>query len=312
MSYIQALRLPQALVDMGYQLAIYRGDLEHADAPGNKWHKLKYNIAQAQAQGAQVIASFGGPFSNHLHALGALCPAYGMQAIAVVRGELQPQLTPTLQDFVRQGGLLWPSSRIDYRAGMESLVRQEIETLYGECYWVPEGGSNQAGVLGCYDWAQSIAQRGGSEFDNWVVSAGTGATAAGLLASPYSPSLSVIPALKGGEGLRADIIAWAEEIALMQGGASGLQAHASSFQAYKFRLYADYHGGGYAKFSPELKAFLQAFALLNPNVRLDPVYTAKAVFGLMQEMQAQRWPHKTNLMIHTGGLQGWRGYSGYC
>ncbi|WP_175404917.1 hypothetical protein [Marinomonas sp. FW-1] len=75
-----------------YELDIYRGDLEHPNAPGNKWHKLQHHIEAAKKQNASVIATFGGPFSNHLHAFGATLKDLPFRAVAVVRGELQPNL----------------------------------------------------------------------------------------------------------------------------------------------------------------------------------------------------------------------------
>lgn len=274
---------------------IYRGDREHPNAPGNKWHKLRHNLTAAQISGARYLASFGGPYSNHLHALGQSAAEAGLIPVAVVRGELHPELTPTLKDFAESGGLLWPSRRIDYRLGMASEVRQQIDKVLESVYWVPEGGSNDAGVLGCFHWADEIAATAGNQFDCWVVSAGTGATAAGLLANPNCPALVVIPAIKGGEGLRQRIVSLARKLT-------------PNLSEDKLRLLPQYHQGGYARFSPELHAFLSDFSQYNKKTVLDPVYTGKAMFGLLNEVAMGEWPYATSLLIHSGGIQGWRGY----
>ncbi|MFT2111363.1 1-aminocyclopropane-1-carboxylate deaminase/D-cysteine desulfhydrase [Marinomonas sp. 2405UD68-3] len=295
MSLFQTIILPKALSDAGYQLTIYRGDLEHQGAPGNKWHKLKYNIEKAQSLNAKCIASFGGPFSNHLHALGNICSAYDMQAVAVVRGELQPSLTPTLKDFVSQGGLLWPSSRSDYRKEMESNVRQDIDCFIDGCYWIPEGGSNSLGVQGCLNWSKTIYEEGGYAFPRWVISAGTGTTSAGFLANQSISHLCVIPAIKGGEGLEEGIVRDAKKVE-------------QATESDRLTMKTHYHCGGYAKLPNTLRVFLDEFSLLNPSIQLDPVYTVKVLFGIVMEMSNSDWPLEKTLLIHTGGIQGWRGY----
>lgn len=279
-------------------ISIYRGDLEHSAAPGNKWHKLKYNIERAKQQGSEHIVSFGGPYSNHLHALANIAHTFSLQAVAIVRGELHPDLTPTLRDFVDQGGLLWPSQRKDYKCGEASAVAQQIADYFPNAYWVPEGGSNEFGVAGCYDWADSILKQIRAEnkhFDLWALSAGTGATCAGFLAHPSTPELFVFPALKNGPELLPKI----QDYALQ---------HRADSQLEKLSIIGDYHHGGYAKLPPELQEYIQQFHQLNPHIQLDPVYTAKVVYGVEQEIIKGRWHNKKILIIHTGGLQGWSGF----
>lgn len=292
----------QILIDRNISVSIYRGDQEHQAAPGNKWHKLKFNLEAAKKQGAKYIISFGGPFSNHLHALGNVARDLDITAIAIVRGELQPKLTQTLSDFVNTGGILWPSRRTDYKAGMASELVTQLNALYPDAYWVPEGGSNALGVKGCCDWACDIEKEsrelGG--FDTWVLSAGTGATSAGLLAYGAKqqgelPNILVFPALKGGEELLDDIQSMA-------------QAENPQVNLERLSINGEYHHGGYAKLPKVLQDYIEVIHNLNPNLKLDPVYTAKVVYGIEQEILKGKLDHKNLLLIHTGGLQGWCGY----
>lgn len=300
---------PHVLREKNISVSIYRGDLEHHDAPGNKWHKLRFNLEAAAAQGATHIISFGGPYSNHLHALGNVAKAHGVIPVAIVRGELHPKLTKTLRDFVNLGGVLWPSRRIDYKLGMDSDFVAYLKTCYPDAYWVPEGGSNALGVKGCFFWAHDIAEQaqtmGG--FDTWVLSAGTGATSAGLLAYDGSqqesssssqlkaPNIMVFPALKGGEGLLPDI----QRLALFQNPTTDIK---------RLSIVGDYHHGGYAKLPKLLDEYIDQVEALNPYLALDPVYTAKVVYGLEQEIRKGNVNNQKLLLIHTGGLQGWCGY----
>jgi 1-aminocyclopropane-1-carboxylate deaminase len=70
------LRLPSPLDELpdgrltraGVRLYLKRDDLISPEIPGNKWRKLKYNLAAARAQGHQVLLTFGGAYSNHIRA----------------------------------------------------------------------------------------------------------------------------------------------------------------------------------------------------------------------------------------------------
>lgn len=296
-----------------YVLDVYRGDLEHDDAPGNKWHKLQYHLAEAKKRKAKVVATFGGPFSNHLHAFGNTLEHLPFKAVAVIRGELHPILTPTLRDMALRGVELWPTSRSDYRLGQLSWVANEINRNNEKVYWIPEGGGGLLGVLGCRDWAENIARFAG-QYDAWVISSGTGTTAAGFLACHDTPKLHVFSALKGSQTQCQEIHSQALN-ALLTNRGSGLDNSGLNNKAIAERLtdklhfHSDSHEGGYAKSSPALKEFLREFAVSNADCCLDPVYTSKSMLAVVRAMRSGEWPYQRTLFIHTGGLQGWRGFS---
>ena len=295
------------------EIHIYRGDLEHASAPGNKWHKLKHHLKEAERRKAKTIATFGGPFSNHLHAFAMTLEKLPFKSIAVVRGELQPQLTPTLKDAIECGVELWPSSRSDYRKGLESDVVSQINKIYEDVYWIPEGGGGELGAQGCLDWASNIANlidNDHAHYDAWVVSAGTGTTAAGFLAYQDLPDFHVISALKGAEEQRGEILKKSLKLSrLNQVGELNEHDHLLSGKLdAKLFFHSNAHEGGYAKHSKALKTFIYNFTEKNPDVVLDPVYTAKSLFAIHKLIGKGQWPYSRTLFIHTGGIQGWRGY----
>ena len=97
----------------GTEVVVYRDDLNHATVSGNKLHKLAPNIKLAKDRGCSRVLSFGGPYSNHLHALAWACRNAGLASIGVIRGELRESLTPTLRDCQHWGmELLASSTRI--------------------------------------------------------------------------------------------------------------------------------------------------------------------------------------------------------
>jgi 1-aminocyclopropane-1-carboxylate deaminase len=75
-------------------------------------------------------------------------------------------------------------------------------------------------------------------------------------------------------------------------------------QNVNWELITDYHFGGYAKVNEELIAFINHFYTEN-QIPLDPVYTAKMVFGVIDMINNNYFAANSKiLLIHTGGLQG--------
>ncbi len=275
-------------------LFIYRGDLETGVAPGNKQHKLKYHLEKALMEGVKNIATFGGPYSNHIDAFVKRTVDLGLQPIVVVRGEVQPNLTDTLRAAVCNGAILYPSSRQDYKRGLDSDVKRQVDSDFNTIYWIPEGGSGPLGIKGCQDWAEGILNEDGSGDEPWdmvCLASGTGTTAAGFLSSSNVSQLAVFSALKGTKNLEQDIRS---------------QALVDTSGKHLLTFDECYHGG-FGKFSPELFAFLCDVYSFNPTLKLDPVYTGKMLYQVQQLIIDGRWPYRRTLLIHTGGLQGWRG-----
>src|SRR5690606_13396781 len=74
-----------------------------------------------------------------------------------------------------------------------------------------------------------------------------------------------------------------------------------------WELIVDYHFGGYGKVTPELITFINQFCI-DTKIPLDPIYTAKMVFGVMDLISKNYFPENSKiLLIHTGGIQGIKG-----
>ena len=96
---------------------ILRLDQIHETISGNKWFKLKYNLLEAEKQKTNSILSFGGAYSNHLHALAFAGKTFKIKTIGIVRGE--KVTNPTLNDCKAWGMELHFVSRSDYRKKRE-------------------------------------------------------------------------------------------------------------------------------------------------------------------------------------------------
>lgn len=261
-------------------LDILRLDLLHPVISGNKWFKLKYNIESAQQSNIDTLLSFGGAYSNHLHALAYAGKEFGMKTIGIIRGErVQNQ---TLNDCEKWGMELCFISRSDYRLKTDAHFLADIKEKFPHAYIIPEGGNNALGVKGCKEILDGVAIE---KYDLITCSVGTGTTFAGLIEASYPKhQLLGFTAVKNGEYLHSDI-----------------EQHSSQ---RNWKLITNYHFGGFAKKNPELVSFTMDFKI-QQGIELDFVYNSKMMYGLFDMMeQTALFNNKKVLAIHTGGLQG--------
>lgn len=267
----------------GITLEIKREDLLHPFVSGNKFRKLKYNVLQAKAENQSVLLTFGGAFSNHIAAVAYAGKEQGFETIGVIRGdELRDKISenPTLS-FAQECGMRFEFvTREAYRHKTDAAFIAQLQAQFGSFYLVPEGGTNDLAVKGC----EEILTELDADFDFVCCAVGTGGTISGLINSalPHQKVLG-FPALKG----------------------DFLQDEIRNFvQNKNWELQTDYHFGGYGKVTTEFIEWMNWF-YAQTGIPLDPIYTGKMVFGVMDLIQHNYFPPNSKiLMIHTGGLQG--------
>lgn len=262
---------------------IRREDLIHPFVSGNKFRKLKYNLLQAKKENQHTLLTFGGAYSNHIAATAFAGKVNGFQTIGVIRGEeLETKIleNPTLQ-FAQDCGMKFEFvSRDDYRLKDTANFVEKLREKYGSFYFVPEGGTNEFAVNGC----EEILTKADEDYDFICCAVGTGGTISGLINSSFQGQKVLgFPALKG-DFLQKDIRNFAKKD--------------------NFNLINEYHFGGYGKVTSELIEFINSFYKKN-KIPLDPIYTGKMVFGVIDLIQKNYFPKNAKiLLIHTGGLQG--------
>lgn len=268
-------------------LWLKRDDLLHPIISGNKWRKLKYNLDDALSLGADTLISMGGIYSNHLHALAYVGRALNLKTIGLIRGECPSPLTPTLQDMAYWGMELRFISRSDYRQYRNYKHWQDLPGIKPNQYWLPEGGANSLAIKGFVDLVDEID----IPYDTLCVACGTGATLAGLInAVPEKNAVLGFAALKNANFLRVDV------------------QSLLSKNCHNWDIFLDYHGGGFAKTNPGLTSFMSQFEQ-QTHIPLEPVYTGKMLYGLYDLIaKGYFMPGQEIIAVHTGGLQGKRGY----
>jgi len=286
----QLIILP-SLLNKNIQLTVKRLDQVHADISGNKWFKLKYNIKEAKNQGYKQLLTFGGAYSNHIYATAAAAKLSGLQSIGVIRGEENLPLNDTLAASQAYGMKFYYLSRSEYKEKKSLMVLEQLKAKFGEFYLIPEGGTNSLAINGTME----ILDQRDYEADIICSSIGTGGTLAGLLATAKATQQ-----VWGFSALKGDFIHQEIENLLLENQISPL---------CKYKVTSDFHFGGYAKYTQELVDFIQDFKSIT-DIALDPIYTGKMMYGILDLIQKGDIPEGSKILaIHTGGLQGIRGFN---
>ena len=264
-------------------LSVKREDLLHPLISGNKYRKLKYNLIRANAEGYDTLLTFGGAFSNHIAAVAAAGKEYGFKTIGVIRGEeLKFKIgeNPTLLFAEENGMTLEFLYREAYRNKESDSVIASLKSKFGNFYLLPEGGTNSLAIQGC----KEILTSDDADFDYICCAVGTGGTIAGIIESASeNQTILGFPALKG------DFL-------------TGIIKTFTNRDNWK--LVGGYEFGGYGKLNLELVAFMNEF-FNKTAISLDPIYTSKMVFGVMDLIAKGYFPNGSRILaIHTGGLQG--------
>ncbi|SEW54753.1 1-aminocyclopropane-1-carboxylate deaminase/D-cysteine desulfhydrase [Chitinophaga arvensicola] len=265
--------------------AMLRLDKIHPEVSGNKWFKLKYNIAAATADHCNGILTFGGAYSNHIAATAVACKEAGLACMGIIRGqEHDGHLNHTLQTAEDNGMGLVFVTREDYR---NNITRKTYEALFPDYHVVPEGGHNALGAKGCED---ILSIHPTAHYTHILCAVGTGTTLAGLInsAAPHQ-HITGIAVLKGAAYLE-------EEVASL--------LHLPQENRPQWQLLHDHHLGGYAKKTPALIDFINTF-YTETGIPTDIIYTGKLVMAFHHLAQQGYFPTGSRiLLIHTGGLQG--------
>ena len=281
---------------LGAEIWIKRDDLSGLGLGGNKVRKLEFLLAEARAQGAELVFTTGGAQSNHAMLTAAAAGRLGMTPVLILkkRGVTERKGNQLLEALMGTEVIFVDTDDYaDIYAEMDRIGRERGRPFYE----IPCGGSNALGALGYVACAREIAEQG-LRFGHIVCAEGSGGTMAGLAlgAKLFLPGTKV-------HGMMVDSDPF-DEITprLMREAASLLEAEVDiTPDDYLLR---DMCGPGYAIPSAEGNAALRLMAE-KEGLFLDPVYTGKAFAGLLALAREGAFaPGERVLFLHSGGAGG--------
>ncbi|MDT0593438.1 1-aminocyclopropane-1-carboxylate deaminase/D-cysteine desulfhydrase [Glaciecola petra] len=280
-----------------------RDDLIHELISGNKWRKLTGLVPillDLKRTNKEIkILSFGGAYSNHLHALAYLCFTLNIQLIAIVRGHYEKHLTPTLTDIQKWHAHIHFVDKTEYKLRTDEEYLFRLKTMHGANLIVPEGGSSELSFVGLNSLGKELDEQI-DQATHIIMPVASGGTMAGLIdyyvRQEHKPNLIGIAVLKG-EGYLEQLVT-----DLLPSTTNELL----KYTPLSWHILHDFHQGGYAKSTLALSQFISDFTSLN-KIQLEPVYSGKCFYAVKQLMNNAFFPNGSKIVIlHTGGLQGKR------
>ena len=304
-------RLTEALMTPGGggpALWIKRDDCTGLAGGGNKTRKLEYLLGEALANDADTLVTQGAVQSNHVRQTVAAAVRFGLNCEVI----LEARTGSDAVDYTRSGNVLLDElmgAKIRHvPAGTDmtlalAQVAAEVAALGRRPYVIPGGGSNAIGALGYAECAMELVGQAndmGLEIDRIVTATGSAGTQAGLVAG-LAVMGADIPVL--GIGVRAPRDVQEANVFRLAVETAALLGHADRVTREMVVADCDYVGAGYGIMDDAVIAALK-LAARTDALLLDPVYTGKAMKGLIALSRAGRFDGETVVFLHTGGAQG--------
>jgi len=292
----------------GPELYIKRDDQTGSEISGNKVRKNEFLFKEAMNMGCGALITCGGIQSNHARSTAAMAARLGLEAHLVLRsdGVTAPLDGNYFLDQLLGAKISFMSADEygDQRMEIMEQIREQLEREGKKAYVIPEGASNGLGVFGYYlAMEEIVAQqaRMSVRFDAIVVAVGSGGTYGGLFLGNKASNNG---ARIFGFNVCRDKAYFEDEIDRILREALAYVGGELAFTKEEFNIIDGYVGEGYALSSPEELDFIRNLAQ-SEGVILDPVYTGKAMLGLVKEIKKGTFKEYRNILfIHTGGVFG--------
>ncbi|MFQ5648437.1 MAG: D-cysteine desulfhydrase family protein [bacterium] len=290
----------------GPRIYVKRDDETGIAVTGNKVRKLEFLLAEALARGCDTVITCGGYQSNHARTTAVVAARLGLKCHLVLRNGLSASMDGNLFIDRLVGAEIQYVSPEEYMRidDVMQQVARDVKSSGNKSYIIPEGGSNEIGALGYLKAAREIAEQLRAmklKIHHIIVPLGSGGTQAGLLLGKY---LFDLPARIHGINVCDDKAYFVSKIHKL------LQRIERRFNMdiqigkEEIRVIDGYVGKGYGLSSQEEIDLIKQIAKME-GVILDPVYTGKAMFGLLDQVKKGGFTADENILfIHTGGIFG--------
>jgi D-cysteine desulfhydrase len=290
-------RLARALGLGENDLWIKRDDLTGLGGGGNKVRKLEWTCGAALADGATVLVTSGGPQSNHARLTAAAAARLGLDIVLVLAGSPGSSNSGNLAlDGLFGATVRWAGEADDQALGaIAEQVAGQLRQRGAVPAVIPFGGSSVLGARGYAECGQELLDQK-PDLETVVVAVGSGGTMAGLIGA-----LGPARVLGVHCGAIADPAGTVSELA------SGLSDAPVAPDDLRLRL--DQVGDRYAALTEQTMAALTLTARTE-GIVLDPVYTGRAMAGLLAAVQdGGITAGQPTVFLHSGGMPGLFGHA---
>lgn len=246
---------------------VKRDDLIHPIISGNKWRKLKKYLQTFSFNAYSGIISFGGAYSNHLHALAYAGYSLNIPTAGIIRGdELNVDSNPYLKQMHDWGMKLHFISRTNYRT-------KSIPEIFENYSVISEGGFGELAIQGMEELMLELPA-----FDKIYTAVGTGATLIGISNYTDKPVVGV----------------------LTLNNRSEIEGHSCNSNVI---LEDSFIFGKYAKQNDALDEFCADF-FHKHHIPIEPIYTGRMFYALTEHIKnGHIAPNSKLVAIHTGGVK---------
>jgi D-cysteine desulfhydrase family pyridoxal phosphate-dependent enzyme len=298
--------LPGISKRLGVEVLIKRDDLTGLGLGGNKARKLEYLMAEAVAADADLVITCGGDQSNHARMTAAACARLGLECELYLCALADPPVVGNLlldELFGAHTVLLSaPSTLEDCFSHLDEHLIDAASRARGRGrtpYVIAPGGASVAGAIGYVGAMRELAAQLaelGTHADCVVLATGSCGTQAGIevglrLFYPRAQAIGI----KIADPPSTDLVA------SLANATAAFLGVSLKVAANDVRLYGDYFGEGYAIPSQSGIAAISELARTDAVV-LDPVYTGKAMAGLLDLLRGGQIPSDARVVfLHTGG-----------
>ncbi len=300
-------KLPRLSEELGGpEIYIKRDDLTGMVETGNKIRKLEFLLAEAQQQGCQVLITCGGAQSNHARATAVAAARSGLKCHLVLRDSTGSEVDGNLLLDRLVGAEITFITPSEYEQVDDIMAKlaEEYVARGSKPYVIPEGGSNALGSLGYVAAMQELAEQAAAqnlEFDHLICAVGSGGTLAGML---LGKSLNALRVQIHGINVCDDAPYFQNRVSNILRSARRKFGFQLNLQSHEISIIDGYVGKGYGLNRQEEIELIKHVAQ-REGVVLDPVYTGKAMFGLVDQIRQGRFKAGEKILFwHTGGIFG--------
>ncbi len=293
---------PKLSEELGVKIYFKRDDVMELAFGGNKARKLEFLIADALKKGADTVITTGALCSNHARLTAAAARKYGLDVILVLRS-IGPKAVKgnLLLDAILGADIrVYDVDRSEIPKIMNEVAR-ELEEKGKKPYIIPGGGASPIGSLGYLNASVEILHQlneRGINASYLIHSTGSGATQTGLALGfkAMNADIKVLGMSCGGdrERIRSVVKKLADETSKLTGLPVTLDYE-------DIVVYDEYTCGGYGIVTRDVVDVVKMVAK-KEGIILDPIYTGKAMMGLIDLVRKGEIPRgSTVIFLHTGG-----------